>query len=71
MIGIIDGIKSIENKLSNANSQYIENISKEGDDYLQISGLLSVSFSNAGEEVTQDILSDNNINPEEMNYTIA
>lgn len=68
MIGIINGIKSIENKLDNARAQYIECNTNEGDDYLQITNVLSAALYNASEEVTQDMLSYKN-NNEEIIYS--
>ena len=57
MIGIINGIKSLENKLDDARLKYIENNTSQGDEYLQITNILSAAFNNASEEVTQDMLS--------------
>jgi hypothetical protein len=69
MIGIINGIKSIENKLDNARAQYIESNTNEGDDYLQITEVLSNAFNNASEEITQDIISYKKYNNEEMIFS--
>ncbi len=58
MLGIINGIKSIENKLNDA-SQYMEAKDENCDDCLEITNVLSAAFDKASEEVTQDMLSYN------------
>ena len=65
MISILDDIKLLENKISIAKNQYIEEKCKASEDCLLISGVLSIAFNNAGEEVTQDILSYKGNNAEE------
>lgn len=69
MIGILDSIKSLENKINTAKNQYIEERCKDSEDCLLISGVLSIAFNNAGEEVTQDFLSYKGNDAEEIYYS--